>query len=229
VNPVQAPRLGARPELAGFLPPMISGPIDRLYLYEVAADHRRTTVIDVKPAGDRMIEVLGGVTDDQLAGTSPCAEYTVGDLVDHVDHFSRLFAAFARHDSAELQRVGPAPTPVHLDPDWHQAVPAHVRLLVEAWEDPAAWQGANNMPGSDLSNETWGKITLTELVVHGWDIATATGRPFRLPEVTLRACFDHVVAFLPHAPVPAMWGPPVEVGSSATLVDQIVAVTGRTP
>jgi hypothetical protein len=30
----------------------------------------------------------------------------------------------------------------------------------------------------------WGKIALTELVVHGWDIAKATGQPFDLPEGT---------------------------------------------
>ena len=39
------------------------------------------------------------------------------------------------------------------------------------------------MPGSDLSNEMWGKITLTELVsCTAGDIAKATGQPFDLPE-----------------------------------------------
>ena len=58
------------------------------------------------------------------------------------------------------------------------------------------------MAGSDL----WGKITLTELVVHGWDIATATGQPFDLPERTLQACFQHVATFVPNAPVLGLWG-----------------------
>jgi uncharacterized protein (TIGR03086 family) len=208
---------------------MSSGPIYRPYFHEGARRRRRTLVIDVNPAGEQMIEVLDGVTESQLSGPSPCTEYSVGDLVDHVDHLSRLFAALARHDPAELQNVGAAPTTVHLEPDWHLAVTAHVRLLIEAWDDPAAWQGTNNMPGSDISNDMWGRITLTELVVHSWDLAMATGQPFRLPEVTLRACLDHVTAFLPNAPVPALWGPPVEVDSVATLVDQVVAVTGRRP
>jgi uncharacterized protein (TIGR03086 family) len=186
-------------------------------------------VIDVKPAGDRMIEVLDGVTDDQLSGPCPCTDYTVGDLVDHIDHFSRLFEALARHDPVGLQGAGAGPSPVHLDPDWRAIVTGRVQVLAEAWDDPTAWQGENNMPGSELSNQTWGKITLTELVVHGWDIATATGQPFELPDVTLRACLDHVGAFLPNAPVPALWGPPVEVDRGATLVDRIVATAGRVP
>jgi hypothetical protein len=62
-----------------------------------------------------------------------------------------------------------------------------VRSLGKAWDDPAVWEGMGNVPGSDLSNSTWGKIALTELVVHGWDIATATGEAFDLPENTLPA------------------------------------------
>jgi uncharacterized protein (TIGR03086 family) len=209
---------------------MTPGLIHRLHFREAIPDQRRRrTVIDLKPAGDRMIEVLTGVTDDQLTGSSPCTQYTVGDLVDHVDHLSRLFAALARHDPVGLRGVGAGPDPVQLDPEWLDIVSGHVVALVEAWDDPAAWHGTNNMPGSDLSNELWGRITLTELVVHGWDIATATGRPFDLPEATLRACLDHVAEFIPKAPVPVLWGPPVEVGAGAPLVDQILAVTGRTP
>jgi uncharacterized protein (TIGR03086 family) len=104
-----------------------------------------------------------------------------------------------------------------------------VRTLGEAWDDPAAWQGGGNVPGSDLSNATWGNIALTELVVHGWDIAQATGQPFEPAEPTLRACLDHVAAFLPNAPIPTLWGPPVDIVPGAGLLDQIVAITGRRP
>jgi hypothetical protein len=50
-----------------------------------------------------------------------------------------------------------------------------VRTLGKAWGDSAVWEGTGNVPGSDLSNEKWGKITLTEMVVHGWDIANTAG------------------------------------------------------
>ena len=48
----------------------------------------------------------------------------------------------------------------------------------QARDDPAVWEGMGNVPGSDLSNSAWRKIALTELVVQGWDIATATGQGF---------------------------------------------------
>jgi hypothetical protein len=65
-------------------------------------------VIDLKPACHRMIEVLAGVAGDQLTSSSPCAEYTVGDLIDHVDQVSRGAIALAHH-TAELPRTGTGP------------------------------------------------------------------------------------------------------------------------
>ena len=73
----------------------------------------------------------------------------------------------------------------------------------------------------------WGKVALTEMVVHGWDIAEATGLPFSLPEETLRACLDHVTQFIPNAPIPQLWGPEHEVSDDARFIDRIVAITGR--
>lgn len=173
-----------------------------------------------------MIEVLAGVTDDQLTSSSPCTEYTVGDLIDHVDQVSLGATALAHRAAGP---PGADPDGAHLGPGWRDSVARHVRELGEAWDDPAAWQGTANVPGSDLSNEMWGKITLTELVVHGWDVANATGQPFGLPEHTLQACLDHVAEFVPHAPVPALWGPPVDVAPDATLLNRVVAITGRVP
>ena len=59
--------------------------------------------------------------------------------------------------------------------------------------------------------------------------AKATGQSLDLPEHTLQACLDHVAKFVPNAPVPALWGPPVEVAPGAALLDRIVAITGRAP
>ena len=108
-------------------------------------------------------------------------------------------------------------------------VDGHVQALAVAWDDPAVWRGSTAVAGVELPNERWGMIALTELVVHGWDLARGTGQPFDLPDDTLRACLDHVAEFVPMAPFPDLWGPPVGVAADASVLDQIVAITGRTP
>ncbi len=186
-------------------------------------------MIDLKPACQGLIRVLGGVGDDQLDAPTVCDDYSVGDLVDHVDLVARGSTALTRRDTEAMAAAAIAPTAAHLGPDWRDRVSEDLQVLGRAWDDPEAWRGAGDVPGSDLSNETWAKIALTEVVVHGWDLARATGQAFELPEPTLQACLDHVAEFVPNAPVPSIWGPPVEVAVDAPLLDRIVAITGRTP
>ena len=184
-------------------------------------------MIDLKPACDRMIGLLTHVADGQLISSTPCVEYTVEDLIDHVDRVSRGFSALAHKDPGEQTDTDGRPTAVNLGNGWRDSVTKHVWALGEAWDDPAAWQGSASAGDLDMPNELWGKIALTEMVVHGWDLAKATGQLFDLPEKTLRACFDHVARFVPNAPVEGLWGPAIDVPDNALLLDRIVAITGR--
>lgn len=184
-------------------------------------------MIDLRPACDRLIVLLQDVRDEQLAAPTPCTEYTVGGVVGHIDEAARGFTALARREAGEpADRPGPVAAP---GSGWRDGVAGDVRELGEAWRDPAAWQGSSTVAGVELSHELWGRIALTEVVVHGWDIARATDLPFELPVETLRACFDHVARFVPNAPFPALWGPAVRVPADAPLLERVVAVTGRTP
>ncbi|WP_084432747.1 TIGR03086 family metal-binding protein [Kibdelosporangium aridum] len=168
-------------------------------------------MIDFKPACHHMADLLARVTDDQLTHPTPCSEYTVADLIAHVDEAAVGFAAMAG-----ITDPGPS-------------VAEHVLALGKAWDEPSAWEGISAAAGVELPHEVWGRIAFTEIVVHAWDLAKATGQPFDLPEHTLRACYDHVAEFVPKAPVPGLWGPSVDVAPDAPLTDRIVAITGRMP
>ncbi len=189
-------------------------------------DQGEEPVIDLKPACRQMIDVLAGVSDEHLTSPTRCTEYTVRDLITHVDEASQGFSGIARKDA---DTAAAEPAAVNLGDDWRRSVAESVRALGDAWDDPAAWQGRTDAAGVDLPNDTWGKIALTEMVVHGWDLARATDQPFGLPDDTLRACYAHVATFVPNAPVEGLWGPAVEVPTDAPLIDRIVAITGRHP
>ncbi|MFG2651335.1 TIGR03086 family metal-binding protein [Streptomyces sp. NPDC048436] len=188
-------------------------------------------MINLKPACRQMIDLLAGVGNEQLSGPTPCTEYTLRDLVTHVDVAAQGFIGIAgKNVSQSTDTAGAAEsTAGGLSDDWRGSVAKNVQALGDAWDDPAAWQGRTDAAGLDLPNATWGKIALTEMVMHGWDIARATGQPFGLPDDTLQACFDHVTEFVPNAPIEGLWGPAVEVPADASLLDRTVAITGRYP
>jgi uncharacterized protein (TIGR03086 family) len=137
-----------------------------------------------------MIDVLAGITDDQLAGATPCDDFTVADLLGHVNTSAIRLGALARREAAE--EPGDSS---------RELIGQHVRALATAWQESSAWQGTTDV-GIELTNEVWGRIALTEMVVHGWDLATATGQPFELPEPTLQAVWEYLTEFLPTLPEP---------------------------
>ncbi|MEV8378128.1 TIGR03086 family metal-binding protein [Kribbella sp. NPDC056861] len=178
-------------------------------------------MIDLRPACRQLAELVAGISDDQLDRSTPCPEYSVRGLLAHVDEGARGFAQAA---GAEADQ-----TALDFGDGWQQLLGRRLELLGKAWSDPAAWVGESDLAGLGLSNEEWGKIALTEVVVHGWDLSRATGLPFELPDETVRACFEHVSGFLSEPPVPELWGPPVEVPAEAPLMDRLVGIAGRKP
>ena len=91
-------------------------------------------MIDLSPACRRMIDVLAGITDDQLAGATPCDDFTVADLLGHVNTSAIRLGALARREAAE--EPGDSS---------RELIGQHVRALATAWQEPSAWQGTTDV------------------------------------------------------------------------------------
>lgn len=71
-------------------------------------------------------------------------------------------------------------------------------------------------------------MALDEVVLHGWDLARATGQEFVLDDATATACLGFVESFDPAGP-PGLFGPAVPVPDDAPVMDRLVARAGRDP
>lgn len=127
---------------------------------------------DLGPAADALSELVAGVSDDQLELSTPCQATSLGALLDHVDGLALAFTCAARKEPLP---PGVDPTPradaASLLPGWRSRIPTRLAELVEAWRDPAAWEGMATVGGVDLRAAACGATGLDELVVHAWDIA----------------------------------------------------------
>jgi uncharacterized protein (TIGR03086 family) len=76
-----------------------------------------------------------------------------------------------------------------------------------------------------------GQIALDELVVHGWDVAQATGQPFDCEAVTLGQVEATVqqVRGGSDGDIPGLFGPVVEVADGAAALGRVLGLTGRNP
>ncbi|MBB5157903.1 TIGR03086 family metal-binding protein [Saccharopolyspora phatthalungensis] len=185
-----------------------------------------TALPDLGPAARQLASLLENIPDEQLTAPTPCAEYTLGDLIDHVGGLTLAFADAARKDLGGITSQGPSGDAARLPDDWRTRIPQQLAALAEAWQQPAAWEGMTRVGGIDLPGEIAGKVAMNELVVHGWDVAKASGQPFRCDPETVAANLEFVSR---SAAEGGLFGPPVEVPADAPALDRTIGLTGRNP
>jgi uncharacterized protein (TIGR03086 family) len=185
--------------------------------------------IDLQPAGDRLLSVAGGVTDAQLTAPTPCEGRTVAQLLGHLVGLTVAFRAAADKELGPLTDTDPdgdgwpeAPA------GWRDALAHQVPALVSAWRDPAAWEGMTRAGGVDLPGEVGGLVALDEIVLHGWDLARATGQAYDCDDATAEACLQFVGGF-DEGGTPGLFGPSVAVPDDAPAFERVLARSGRDP
>jgi uncharacterized protein (TIGR03086 family) len=186
-------------------------------------------MIDLTPACQRTAEILTNVADEQLAASTPCEKMRLDELVAHVGGLSLAFTAAARKDFGPLTDTPPKVGAEALDDDWRTSYPERLAELARAYGDPAAWDGMTRAGGVDFPGEVGGIIALTEVVIHGWDVARATGQPYDIDAETAAAVLPHVTQSAAEGPVEGLFGPAVPIGDDAPVLDRIIALSGRDP
>jgi uncharacterized protein (TIGR03086 family) len=163
--------------------------------------------------------VLHPISRDELRKSTPCSEYDVLALTDHLLNSITLLGGAAgaqlperdSDDSVERQVVGAA------------------RPVLDAWHrrglDGTVTIGPNELPATFAAG-----ILSVELLVHGWDYATATKHPINVTE----SLADYVLGvarkvITPQGRATVGFDDPVAVPDDAPALDQLIAFTGRNP
>ncbi|UOY01848.1 TIGR03086 family metal-binding protein [Blastococcus sp. PRF04-17] len=184
--------------------------------------------LDLAPTVTEVARVVRGVRDDQLAAPTPCTDMSVAALLDHLDGLALAFRL-----AAEKAPPGGAPQPSaeKLTPDWRTRIPARLESLAAAWREPGAWDGETEVGGVQMPGEAAGLVGLNEVLVHGWDLAVATGQAYAADPVAAQACVDLVQDFAVAAPEARdeIYGPVVPVPGEAPVLDRLLGAAGRDP
>jgi uncharacterized protein (TIGR03086 family) len=188
------------------------------------------------PAAAEVTRLLDGVTASHLDGPTPCPAYPVAALLDHLMGLTLAFTWGARKAAPDDGTVDlsapPSPTADHLDPQWRERLPEQLTALADAWADPSAWDGMTMVGGATLPGEIMGLVALDEVVLHGWDLAVATGQEFRCDPVSTEV----VLGFTERSAQPGeeasrqgIFGPVVPVAADAPPLHRALGFAGRDP
>ena len=83
---------------------------------------RGERMFDHRPAAAEMARLVNGVRDDQLGGPTPCPEYTLGDLLEHVHGLSLAFTMAARRRSCRRPTARRAAPRAGCPRDWRSSI-----------------------------------------------------------------------------------------------------------
>ena len=183
---------------------------------------------EIETAARRMAGVVAGVDDTVLADPTPCAAYTVAALLDHVDGFVGAFTAAAAKTQDGPGGPPPPGDAAGLRADWRTALPDALAALVDAWRPDPAYEGTVSAGGISMPASAVAVVAVEELVIHGWDLARAVGRPYESSDAELAVIDEFFGQFGPDQRGDA-YGPERPAAAGASALDRALAQSGRDP
>lgn len=166
--------------------------------------------------------VVDRITPDQLENPTPCANFTISSVLEHMIGGAAVFAPAFRGDTATTADAVAADDTIHAR--WHWAMTD----LLDAMHTPGAQDRTIASPFGEVPGSVFARYVAFDGVVHGWDLATATGRPYS-PREELVAEID---AFARGLLKPEMrdgdtFAAETEPPPDANQLERLVAFSGR--
>lgn len=171
---------------------------------------------------DEFSRLVAGVAEDQWTLATPCPGWDVSRLVAHVIDGNLRFVARFRGDDPAPETDLPAGLPIA---DFAPSAQA----LLAALRAPGALERTVALPIGLLPGAVAVDLRLTETLVHGWDLARATGQTPRFTSEACASALEFSKANLGRASTrpSAPFAPPLPAPDGAPPLDRLAAQLGR--
>lgn len=167
--------------------------------------------------------LVDGVRQDQWTAPTPCSDWTVRALVNHLVGMNAVFTAMLTGQDPPARGVdllGDDPAGAyHNSGEKLLAAFAQPGLLEQTFTGPLG-----NATGADRLH-----IRMTDLLAHGWDLGRATGQPVTLSEDVIERALTFTRGQLDTMPRTGRFEPAQPIPEGAPMIDRLVAFLGRSP
>ena len=179
---------------------------------------------------DRAVRHTGGIvariSRDDLGSSTPCAEWSVRDLLNHLIGSYEMVAAGASGETVDVAGTD------YTSEDHAAAYDAAGARMVEAMSAEGAMERKFKMPWGETPGQVLLGLMVADAAVHGWDLAQATGQGANVEPDIAEAVYETTSGMMePKGSFPRgdSFAPPVDVPDDAPAEDRMVAYLGRQP
>ncbi|MFN8034652.1 MAG: TIGR03086 family metal-binding protein [Acidimicrobiia bacterium] len=183
---------------------------------------------NVRRVADQLDGLIGGVQDSQLGLPTPCTEWDVRALLDHVTGGGLLFATCIRDGACSDEYLMKIMTEDQVGNDPVASFRAASSSFLSA-ADAADADRVVATPWGEMPVSVVLDIAVADLTIHSIDLALATGADLDELDLELLARADELAhQYFPSEGRPPVFGPPVEVTADRHPALQLAAFAGRT-
>lgn len=190
---------------------------------------------DTNPLLTRLGEALGlfgvrvhAVRDDQWEAGTPCTEWTVRDLVNHLVS-EQLWVPPLVRDGCMIEEVGDTFDGDMLGSDPAASWDTAARAARDAFTAPGALHRTVHLSYGDTPVANYCGQMIADLVVHSWDLSRAIGAEERLPDRLLQFAVREVTPYAAELAKSGMFSEPVEPPPGADVQTKLLCLLGRQP
>jgi uncharacterized protein (TIGR03086 family) len=169
--------------------------------------------------------LLQNTTNDVLDNPTPCAKWAVRDLLNHIVGGGYMIGNALQGNAAPATADAPTDL-VGNDPlvAWDGAF----TVFSEGIDTPGALEREVELPFGTMTGGMLLEILKFDLLVHAWDLATATDQPFDPPaDVVEPASATAQMMINPDLRTGDPFGPEVTPPTDASPIERLAAFTGR--
>ncbi|HEY3482172.1 MAG TPA: TIGR03086 family metal-binding protein, partial [Streptomyces sp.] len=145
----------------------------------------------IRPAAAEFLRIAHAAAD--LTAPTPCAGYDVRGLLNHLLHWGPWLVAAGRLSDPPSPSGAETESALVTD-DWRAALEKQTETLVDVFGARSAWEGMTALGTAELPASVVGDMVLGEFVLHGWDLARASGQELLCAPAAATAVYESAVA-----------------------------------
>ncbi|MEV1144552.1 TIGR03086 family metal-binding protein [Micromonospora sp. NPDC049799] len=170
-------------------------------------------------------KVVRGVEPDQFGAPTPCRDWDVRALTNHLLQVVHALQLAGRR----LPVPGDLWDRALIDDGWAAHFDDAGSTAIAAWVEGDAWEGGVTLGDMRMPAPAVAAMLVSDLAIHGWDLARATGQTYRCDDDLAEVTYRFLADMGDQGRRMGIYAAPLPPVGDARTFEQALALSGRDP
>ena len=176
---------------------------------------------------DQTSKIIDGISPDQLPLPTPCTEWSVRDVINHITGGALMFATCVEQGAMSDEAFAALVSGDNLGQDYRGSFKAAAGKALAAFDAPGAADKLVKLPFGEMPAGVALNLAVFDLLTHGADLAHATGQRIEDEELLQTALAVGRQMVDPNLRQPGVFDAEQPIDPAAPTMEKLLAFAGR--